>query len=96
MISRVEKIRSRLEDVLSPVHLEVTDDSMAHAGHAGAMETGGGHFYATIVSEMFEGKSSVQRHQLVYRALGDLMQKEIHAFSMKAFTPLEFQQKGNA
>lgn len=94
MMSRVEKIRNRLEEALSPVHLEITDDSAAHAGHAGAME-GGGHFYATIVSEIFEGKSPVQRHQLVYRALGDLMQKEIHAFSMKAFTPLEFQRKGN-
>ncbi|HYE34895.1 BolA family protein [Methylocaldum sp.] len=95
MTSRVEKIRGRLEEALLPVHLEIMDDSMAHAGHSGAMETGGGHFYATIVSEAFEGKSSVQRHQLVYRALGDLMQKEIHAFSIKAFTPFEFQQKGN-
>lgn len=95
MTSRAEKIRNRLEEALSPVHLDITDDSMAHAGHKGAMETGGGHFHATIVSEAFEGKSSVQRHQLVYRALGDLMQTEIHAFSMKAFTPLEFQQKGN-
>lgn len=94
MTNRVEKIRNRLEEALSPVHLQVTDDSMAHAGHAGAME-GGGHFSAIIVSEIFEGKSSVQRHQLVYRALSDLMQKEIHAFSIKAFTPFEFQQKGN-
>jgi len=94
MTTRAEKIRIRLEEALSPVHLEIVDDSMAHAGHAGAVD-GGGHFYATIVSEAFEGKSSVQRHQLVYLALGDLMQKEIHAFSMKAFTPLEFQQKGN-
>jgi BolA protein len=56
---------------------------------------GGGHFSAIIVSDVFEGKSPVQRHQLVYRALGDMMQKEIHAFSIKAFTPLEFQRKGN-
>ncbi|CAI8716844.1 BolA family protein [Methylocaldum szegediense] len=94
MTSRVERIRTRLEEALSPVHLEITDDSMAHAGHAGAME-GGGHFSAIIVSDVFEGKSPVQRHQLVYRALGDMMQKEIHAFSIKAFTPLEFQRKGN-
>ncbi|MGX2039468.1 BolA family protein [Methylocaldum sp. MU1018] len=96
MTSRVEKIRSRLKDALSPVHLDIVDNSLAHAGHSGAMETGGGHFYATIVSEAFEGKSSVQRHQLVYRALGDLMQKEIHALNIKAFTPLEFQQEGNS
>jgi BolA protein len=92
MIDRVEKIRTRLEEVLAPLHLQITDDSAAHAGHAGAIASGGGHFSALIVSAAFEGKSAVQRHQLVYRALGDLMRTDIHAFSIKAFTPLEYQQ----
>jgi acid stress-induced BolA-like protein IbaG/YrbA len=50
----------------------------------------GQHFYATIVSLEFAGKRLIQRHQLVYAALGDRMKAEIHALSIKAFTPEEF------
>jgi BolA protein len=89
MSQRVEMIRAALQQGLSPVRLDITDDSAAHAGHAGAM-SGGGHFTALIVSEAFAGKSPVQRHQLVYRTLGDLMQTEIHALSIKAYTPSEY------
>jgi acid stress-induced BolA-like protein IbaG/YrbA len=54
------------------------------------VEGDGQHFYATIVSPEFTGKRLVQRHQLVYAALGDRMKAEIHALSIKAFTPEEF------
>jgi acid stress-induced BolA-like protein IbaG/YrbA len=47
----------------------------------------GRHFEAIIVSAEFRGKSMVQQHQLVYRALGDRMKQEIHALSMKTLTP---------
>ena len=90
MTSRVELIEKRLREALDPIKLEIVDDSQSHAGHAGALESGGGHFYATIVSGAFIGKSLVQRHQLVYAALGDLMQTVIHAFSMKVLSPDEF------
>jgi BolA protein len=90
-MNRVEKIRRKLEEALAPAHLDLIDDSAAHAGHAGAM-SGGGHFSAVIVAEAFEGKSSVQRHQMVYRALGELMQTDIHALSIKAYTPSEYPQ----
>jgi len=49
----------------------------------------GQHFQARIVSRAFEGKSRVQRHQLVYRALGERMREEIHALSMQTLTPEE-------
>ena len=49
----------------------------------------GQHFEALIVSSLFEGKRLVQRHQLVYRALGDRMREEIHALSMRTLTPAE-------
>jgi acid stress-induced BolA-like protein IbaG/YrbA len=49
----------------------------------------GEHFEAFIVSEAFRGKSRVQRHQLVYAALGDRMREEIHALSMRTLTPEE-------
>ena len=51
------------------------------------VEGDGQHFEAIIVSKAFEGKSPIQRHQLVYSALGDRMREEIHALSMKTYTP---------
>ena len=88
MMSRVEQIEERINQALAPVKIDIVDDSQAHAGHAGAQK-GGGHFSATIVADAFAGKSSVQRHQMVYQALGDMMRNEIHALSIKAFTPQE-------
>ena len=55
------------------------------------VEGDGQHFDALIVSRAFEGKSRVQRHQLVYAALGDRMREEIHALSIKALTPAQWQ-----
>lgn len=91
MSTRLERIRPRLEQVLAPAYLDLVDDSAAHAGHAGAMERGGGHFSAVIVADSFAGRTLVARHRLVYEALGDLLQTEIHAFSMKLYTPDEFE-----
>lgn len=93
MSERVERIKTRLMEALSPEHFEIIDDSHSHAGHAGVQESGGGHFFVTIVSDQFEGKSRVQRHQLIYGVLGTLMQTDIHALSIKSFTPAEFSQK---
>ncbi|MBP6612195.1 BolA family protein [Aquabacterium sp.] len=55
-----------------------------------AVEGDGQHFFATIVSDEFEGKSRVMRHQRVYQALGDRMREQIHALSMKTLTPAEW------
>jgi acid stress-induced BolA-like protein IbaG/YrbA len=52
----------------------------------------GTHFEAVIVSSAFEGKSMIQQHQLVYGALGDRMRAEIHALSMKTYTPSKWQE----
>jgi acid stress-induced BolA-like protein IbaG/YrbA len=54
------------------------------------VEGDGRHFFATIVSAEFEGRSRVARHQQVYAALGDRMREQIHALSMKTLTPAEF------
>lgn len=84
----VDQIKSLLTQSLSPLRLEITDNSQAHAGHAG-VRNGGGHYHVLIVSEAFTGKSLIQRHQLIYQALGDLMKNEIHALGIEAFTPTE-------
>ena len=72
---------------LDPQRLEILDDSAKHAGHAGAKE--GGHYRLTIVSPRFSGCATMQRHRLIYEALGPMMRGEIHALSIKALTPEE-------
>jgi acid stress-induced BolA-like protein IbaG/YrbA len=72
-----EAIHSYIAAGLECTHLQVEGD--------------GQHFQAVIVSPAFTGKRLIQRHQLVYAALGDRMREEIHALSMKTLTPEEFQ-----
>ena len=82
---RTAMIRERLTRELQPVALEIIDESAKHAGHAGAA-SGGGHFIVNIVSPAFENKTLIQRHRLVYDAVGDMMHSEIHALSIQATT----------
>ena len=88
---RVERIRSLLASALHTDTIDLTDDSHRHAGHAGARD-GRGHFTVRIVSSDFAGLRPLQRHQLVYRSLGSLMQTDIHALSITALTPEEARQ----
>ena len=88
MKNTLELIEQRLA-VLNPDSVELIDDSEQHAGHAGAAESGGGHFQLVIVSPMFEGKSAQARHRMVHAALGDMWKQEIHALTIKAYTPDE-------
>ena len=71
-----EQIKSWIAAGLPCEHLELAGD--------------GQHFEAVIVSAEFRGKSMVQQHQLVYKALGERMREEIHALSMKTYTPEEW------
>jgi BolA protein len=84
---RVSRIRAALEQELAPVSLEILDDSAKHAGHAGARE--GGHFRVRLVSEAFRGKSTIQRHRMVFAAVAGLMKTDIHALNIDARTPEE-------
>jgi BolA protein len=80
---RIAKIRERINAALKPDALEITDESHKHIGHAGARD-GRGHFQVTIVSDKFKGLPPIQRHRLIYDAVGDLMDTDIHALSIKA------------
>ena len=95
---RLAMIRSRLTQALQPTSLEIIDESARHAGHAGAA-SGGGHYIVHIVSAAFQDKSPIQRHRLVYDAVGDMLHTEIHALSIQAETPQEHSEinptKGN-
>lgn len=75
---RTQSIHQRLSTALHPTQLDIVDESSAHAGHAGAA-SGHGHFAVTIASSLFQNKTTLQCHRLVYDALGDLMQTDIHA-----------------
>jgi acid stress-induced BolA-like protein IbaG/YrbA len=68
-----DQLKGYIQDSMPCDHLEVTGD--------------GAHFEAVIVSPLFRDKSRVQRHQIVYKALGDRMREEIHALSMQTLTP---------
>ena len=85
-MDRIAEIKARLESELSPTYIDIIDESHLHAGHAGAA-SGAGHFNVTVVSAMFTGQSPIQRHRMVYAALGDLMQTEIHALSIQTQVP---------
>lgn len=85
---RMTRMRSLLEAALAPTELDVHDDSRRHAGHAGA-RGGQGHFTVEIVSAAFAGKPQLARHRLVYAALGDMMQTDIHALAIRARAPGE-------
>ncbi|HEY5760153.1 MAG TPA: BolA family protein [Steroidobacter sp.] len=86
--SRAERIVGELRKALHTDRVELIDDSHLHAGHAGAKD-GRGHFRVRVVSAEFVGLRTLQRHQLVYRSLGELMQTDIHALSITALTPDE-------
>ncbi len=87
-MSRVESIRQRLEQALEPTELDVIDEGHKHVGHEGAKD-GRGHFYVRIVSNAFVDRAPLQRHRLVYEALGTMMQTDIHALSVEAKTEEE-------
>ncbi len=88
MSDRVRLIEERLRAAFAPQELLVKDQSHLHAGHAGA-EDGRGHFEVLIVSETFGEASRLQRHRMVFDALGELMDTDIHALRVRAQTPEE-------
>ncbi|MGB5720885.1 MAG: BolA family protein [Woeseiaceae bacterium] len=85
---RVKTIEDKLTEAFSPSMLQVKDQSHLHAGHEGA-RSGGGHFDVRIVSDAFAGKRPLQRHRMIFDALGAMMDSEIHALRITAKSPEE-------
>ncbi len=84
--SRAERLRERLNSAFSPVLLDIQDESHLHAGHAGAAG-GHGHFRVYIVAEGFRGIPLLSAHRLIYAAVGDLLQTDIHALTLDVGVP---------
>ncbi|KZT43631.1 bola-like protein [Sistotremastrum suecicum HHB10207 ss-3] len=86
-------IRSKLTALLQPTVLTISNDSWQHRHHAAMREQDGSnqetHFTVNVVSEQFKGKSSMQRHRMIYAALSDELAQGLHALSLKTKTPEE-------
>ena len=83
---RSSEIARLLTSAFAPTELLIKDQSHLHAGHQGAQD-GKGHFEVTIVSDVFEGCARIERHRMIYDALGDLMESDIHALRINALLP---------
>lgn len=91
ILTRANRIKSKLQSSLEATVLDVDDVSYQHAGHAAMKDTSDKetHFNLKIVSPKFEGQSLVKRHRMVYELLSDELQSGLHALSIVAKTPNE-------
>jgi len=80
--ARLARIRTRLERALAPEVLEIIDESHLHVGHPGARD-GRGHFRIRISCARFAGRRRLARHRMIYQALGDMMETDIHALAIE-------------
>tara|TARA_Y100000766_G_C18773760_1_gene539614 strand:+ start:217 stop:486 length:270 start_codon:yes stop_codon:yes gene_type:complete len=85
-----KEIKKRLENKLDLIHFEIKDFTGRHLNHK--LHEGGFHLETTIVSDNFTDKTLIERHRLVYDAMGELMKHEIHALSMKTLTRDEWEE----
>ena len=93
-MSRAERIQQQIQS-LNPAHIELVDESKKHEGHAKRMGVTDGtlsetHFKLVLISPAFEGKSRVERSQMVYGLLGDEFKNGLHALSQSLHTPDEW------
>lgn len=86
----IDSMKDTLCQAFNVSHIEIIDESHKHVGHAGS--NGGGHFRLTLVAEEFTGKSRLDRQRLVLDLFKDLIPQKIHALSIKAMSPSEFQE----
>lgn len=82
-----ETLRERMQARFAPQHIELDNESHQHSGPASES-----HFRLVLVSDRFEGRRAVARHQMVYGEVGDLMQAGLHALAMHLFTPAEWRE----
>jgi BolA protein len=85
---RKKEIARLLAKAFAPETLGVEDESYLHEGHEGAKD-GRGHFRVLIIAEIFEGKTAIERHRMIYRVLDHMMRLDIHAIAIDAWSPDE-------
>ncbi|WOG97624.1 hypothetical protein DCAR_0416965 [Daucus carota subsp. sativus] len=96
LLSRANRIKTKLQSALEATILEVEDVSYQHAGHAGVKDNPNNetHFNLKIVSGKFDGQTLVKRHRMVYELLADELESGLHAVSIQAKTPKEIGGSG--
>ena len=87
-LERKKEITRLLTEAFEPETLGVDDEGHLHEGHEGAKD-GRGHFRVLIIASVFEGKSMIERHRMIYRVLSDMMRLDIHALAIDAWSPDE-------
>jgi BolA protein len=87
-LQRKAEITRLLKEAFDPETLGVEDESYLHEGHEGAKD-GRGHYRVLIIATVFEEKSMIERHRLIYRALDGMMRLDIHALAIDAWSPDE-------
>ena len=88
-MSASDNITEKLTEAFAPQSLKVVDESHQHAGHAGHQPGGETHFRVYIVSDVFRGKSRLERHRMINSALAGELQSGIHALAIHAASPEE-------
>jgi BolA family transcriptional regulator, general stress-responsive regulator len=87
-------ITNKLREAFTPESLDVTDESHLHEGHAGHRPGGETHFRVYIVSPVFQGKSRIERHRMINRALSAELAGSVHALAIHAQAPGEAGGRG--
>ena len=87
-LERRKEIIRRLNEAFKPESLGVEDEGHLHEGHEGAKD-GRGHFRVLIIADAFSGKSMIERHRMVYRAMDEMMRLDVHALAIDAWAPEE-------
>jgi BolA protein len=87
------ELKKILETALQAIMVEVTDESALHRGHHGFSGKAGTHFRCVIVSPLFDERSLLERHQLVYACLPNIMGCEIHALALQTLSTSEWHKK---
>ena len=85
---RKKEITRLLAEAFDPETLGVEDESYLHEGHEGAKD-GRGHFRVLIIAGIFEGKTMIERHRMIYLVLDDMLRLDIHALAIDAWSPDE-------
>ena len=87
-MNRINRIQHRLKTLFNPEHLELIDESHLHKGHIGARD-GKGHYRLNMISARFLKKSTIERHRMIFSALEEMMETDIHALSINASPPVK-------
>jgi stress-induced morphogen len=90
----LNQIQAILQEKLQADYVEIVDRSDEHRHHKGRMDApvGSGHYDVVIVSSLFLGKTIVQQHRMVYKALSEQMQTTIHALSLKTYSSKQWSE----